>query len=124
MMQLEKMKNFIFSKGVDKVNTLIPWRGGFFMEGPGGGSRMFAYPGGLNRPKRLNAAPDGLCQSICLLRGQLDQTHRIFRQKHLYIVDVAEHRRGLRMGGIAVPTLQVDVDAVTPGIFLHDADDL
>ena len=83
-MQLEKMKNFIFSKGVDKVNTLIPWRGGFFMEGPGGGSRMFAYPGGLNRPKRLNAAPDGLCQSICLLRGQLDQTHRIFRQKHLY----------------------------------------
>ena len=40
------------------------------------------------------------------------------------IVDIAEHRRRLRMGGIAVPTLQIDVDAVTPGIFLHDADDL
>ena len=40
------------------------------------------------------------------------------------IVDVAEHRRGLRMGGIAVPTLQVDVNPVAPGIFLHNADDL
>ena len=28
------------------------------------------------------------------------------------------------MGGIAVPAFQVNVDAVTPGVFLHDADDL
>ena len=40
------------------------------------------------------------------------------------IVDIAEHRRGLCVGGIAVPTFQVDVNAIAPGILLHDADDL
>ena len=40
------------------------------------------------------------------------------------IVDVSEHCCGFRMGGIAVPAFQIDVDAVAPGVLLHDADDL
>ena len=38
-------------------------------------------------------------------------------------VDIGEHLRGCGVRGISVPALQIDVDAVAPRIFLHDADD-
>ena len=40
------------------------------------------------------------------------------------IVDIGKHLRGCRMSGIAIAFFQVYVDAVTPRIFFHDADDL
>ena len=40
------------------------------------------------------------------------------------VVDVSEHRRGDVRRGVISAAFQVDVDAGTPRIFLHDADDL
>lgn len=40
------------------------------------------------------------------------------------VINITEHRRGFLVRGIPVAFFQVDVDAIAPRIFLHDADDL
>lgn len=40
------------------------------------------------------------------------------------VVDITEHRCGFLVRGIPIAFFKIDVDAVTPRIFLHNADDL